>query len=39
MYRINKEHPLVKKLDEMINEISLQIAKKEAEKIGEVVKA
>jgi len=32
MYKINREHPLVKRLDEMINEISLQIAEKEAEK-------
>jgi len=32
MYRINREHPLVKKLDEMINEISLHIAEEEAKK-------
>ncbi len=32
MYRINREHPLVKRLDEMINEISLQIAEEEAKK-------
>ena len=30
--RINREHPLVKKLDEMVNEISLQIAEQEAQK-------
>jgi len=33
MYRINREHPLVKKLDEMINEISLQIAEEETKKV------
>ena len=32
MYRLNREHPLVKKLDEIINEISLQIAEEEASK-------
>jgi len=32
MYRINREHPLVKKLDEIINEISLQIAEEEVKK-------
>ncbi|MBC7091036.1 MAG: winged helix-turn-helix transcriptional regulator [Nitrososphaeria archaeon] len=32
MYRINREHPLVKRLDEIINEISLQIAEEEAKK-------
>jgi len=32
MYRINMEHPLVKRLGEMVNEISLQIAEREAEK-------
>lgn len=32
MYKINREHPLVKRLDEMINEISLQIAEQEAHK-------
>jgi Fe2+ or Zn2+ uptake regulation protein len=37
LYRINREHPLVKKLDEMINEISLQIAEKEAEKQAQAV--
>jgi DNA-binding transcriptional ArsR family regulator len=29
LYKINTEHPLVKKLDEIINEVSLQIARKE----------
>jgi len=33
MYRINREHPLVKRLDEMINEISLQIAEEETKRI------
>ena len=33
LYRINKEHPLVKKLDEVINEVSLQLAEQEAEKM------
>ena len=32
LYRINKEHPLVRRLDEIINKISLQIAEQEAEK-------
>lgn len=32
MYRLNRQHPLVRKLDEMTNEISLQIAEKEMEK-------
>jgi len=32
MYRINREHPLVKRLDEIVNEISLQIAERQAEK-------
>ncbi|MFQ5710595.1 MAG: winged helix-turn-helix domain-containing protein [Candidatus Geothermarchaeales archaeon] len=32
MYRINMEHPLVKRLEEIINETSLQIADQEAEK-------
>ncbi len=30
LYRINKEHPLVRRLDEIINKISLQIAEQEA---------
>ncbi|MBS7626605.1 winged helix-turn-helix transcriptional regulator [Candidatus Bathyarchaeota archaeon] len=33
MYRINTEHPLVKRLNEMVDEVSLQIAEKEAEKM------
>jgi len=33
MYRINMEHPLVKRLNEIVNEVSLQIAKKEAKKM------
>jgi len=37
LYRINKEHPLVKKLNEIINEISLQIAEQEAEKVEKAV--
>ena len=32
MYRLNKEHPMVRKIDEMTNEISLQVAEKEMEK-------
>ncbi len=39
LYRINKEHPLVKKLDEIINEVSLQIAEKEAEKMKKAIPA
>jgi len=37
MYRINREHPLVKRLNEIINEISLQIADREAEKMKKAV--
>lgn len=33
MYRINREHPLVRKLNEIVNEVSLQIAEQEAEKM------
>lgn len=33
MYRIKSEHPLVKRLNEIVNEVSLQIAEKEAEKM------
>ncbi|MBS7626599.1 hypothetical protein KEJ51_06140 [Candidatus Bathyarchaeota archaeon] len=33
MYRINTEHPLVKRLNEMVDEVSLQIAEKEADKM------
>lgn len=32
MYKLNRQHPMVRKLDEMTNEISLQIAGKEKEK-------
>lgn len=32
MYRINREHPLVKRLDEIINEMSLLIAEQELKK-------
>ncbi|MBS7629141.1 hypothetical protein KEJ23_04105 [Candidatus Bathyarchaeota archaeon] len=32
MYRINTEHPLIKKLNEIVNEVSLQIAEHEVEK-------
>ena len=39
MYRINREHPLVRKLDEIINEISMQIAEHEAEEKKAVVLA
>jgi Fe2+ or Zn2+ uptake regulation protein len=39
MYRINREHPLVKKLDEMVKETSLQIAKQELEKQAKTVVA
>ena len=37
LYRINKEYPLVKKIDEIINEVSLQIAEKEIEKMEKVI--
>jgi biotin operon repressor len=37
MYRINREHPLVKRLDEIINEFSFQMAEREAEKLGRAV--
>jgi len=37
LYRINKEHPLVKKLNEIINEVSLQIAEQEAEKMKKAI--
>jgi len=39
LYRINKEHPLVKKIDVIINEVSLQIAEKEAEKMKKAISA
>ena len=37
MYRINREHPLIKRLDEIVNEISFQMAEREAEKLGRAV--
>lgn len=37
MYRINREHPLVKRLDEIVNEISLEIADREVERLKKVV--
>jgi len=37
MYTINREHPLVKRLDEIVKEMSLQIAKQELEKQAEPV--
>ena len=33
MYRINSEHPLIRRLDEIVNEVSLQIAEKEKVKM------
>jgi len=39
LYRINREHPLVKRMDEIVNEISLQIAEREAEKLKKAVLA
>jgi predicted transcriptional regulator len=33
MYRINLEHPLVKRLDEIVKDVSLQIAEQEKAKI------
>jgi AraC-like DNA-binding protein len=32
MYKLNRQHPMVRKLDEMTDEISLQMAEKELEK-------
>jgi len=37
MYRINMEHPLVKRLNEIVNEVSLQIAEQEMKKKVEAV--
>jgi len=37
MYRINMEHPLVKRLKEIVNEVSLQIAEQEMRKKVEAV--
>jgi DNA-binding transcriptional ArsR family regulator len=39
LYSLNKEHPLVKRLDEMIKETSLKIAKQELEKQAKSVAA
>lgn len=39
MYKLNKQHPMVKKLDEMTNEMSVQIAEKEMEKQAPKVRA
>lgn len=39
MYRINRGHPLVKRLDEIVKEMSLQIAEKEAEKMRKAITA
>ena len=38
-YRINMEHPLVKKLNEIVNEVSLQIAEQEMKKQAEAIPA
>lgn len=37
MYKINMEHPLVKRLDEIVSETSLQIAEQEMKKQAEAV--
>ncbi|MCP8308508.1 MAG: winged helix-turn-helix transcriptional regulator [archaeon] len=37
LYKINKENPLVKKLDEAVTEVSLQIAEREAKKQAQAV--
>jgi DNA-binding transcriptional ArsR family regulator len=39
MYRINRGHPLVKRLDKIIKEMSLQIAEKEANKMRKPIPA
>jgi len=39
MYRINREHPLVKRLDEIVKEMSLQIAEKEVDKMRKPIPA
>ncbi len=33
MYKLNREHPLVKEINNLINQISLKIAETEAEKV------
>jgi len=37
MYKVNRQHPLVKRLNEIINEISLQIAEEEAQKTKKAI--
>jgi Fe2+ or Zn2+ uptake regulation protein len=37
MYRINMDHPLVKILNEIVNEVSLEIAEQEMKKQAEAV--
>lgn len=37
MYKINRDNPLVKRLDEIITEISLEIAEQEAEKQAKAI--
>jgi Fe2+ or Zn2+ uptake regulation protein len=37
MYRINMDHPLVKMLNEIVNEVSLQIAEQEMKKQAKAV--
>lgn len=39
MYRLNREHPLVRMFNEMVKEISLQVAKQELEKQAKPVVA
>ena len=39
MYRINSEHPLIRRLDEIVNELSLQIAEKEGVKMQKPIPA
>lgn len=39
MYRINREHPLIRRLDEIIKEMSLQIAEREANKMRKPIQA
>lgn len=37
MYKMNRDHPLVKRLDEIVKEMSLQIAEQELKKQAEPV--
>lgn len=37
LYKLNRRHPLVKRMDEMVTEMSMKIAEKEAEKTRKVV--